>query len=178
MTFVFVTHDQTEALALSDRIIVLSQGKIEQIGTPTEIYRRPRTRFVADFIGGSNLLPVASVEPAVDGKAVVNLMNGARMTALVTEEQPRGNKLWVAIRPENLKLVDHSEAAAASALDRLSGRPTTRVFAGDRIEVTVELGGPGPNESIVFHAPPDAALADNVLLRAEPNTAVLVGGDP
>jgi hypothetical protein len=115
-------------------------------------------------------------EPAIAGRTVVNLTNGARMTALIPEEHPRGGTLWLAIRPENLKLVDPTEAAHGSALDRLSGRPTTRVFAGDRIEVTVELEGPG-GESIVFHAPPDAALSDTVRLRAEPHSAVLVGAD-
>ena len=178
MTFVFVTHDQTEALALSDQIIVLSQGKIEQIGTPAEIYRRPRTRFVADFIGGSNLLPVASVEPSADGKVVAVLKNGARMTAVVSGQQMPGDKLWLAFRPEYLKLADTTETAATTPLDHLVGRPTTRVFAGDRIEVTVELTEPGPKETIVFHAPPDTALSEMVLLRAEPYSAVLVGGVP
>ncbi|HYM09180.1 MAG TPA: ABC transporter ATP-binding protein, partial [Bryobacterales bacterium] len=64
ITFVFVTHDQEEALALSDRIAVMNSGRLEQAGTPEEIYRAPRTRFVASFIGSSNLIPAADGEPA------------------------------------------------------------------------------------------------------------------
>src|SRR5260370_34013537 len=66
---IYVTHDQTEALALSDRIAVLSHGRIEQIGTPGEIYERPATAFVAEFIGSSNLLPARIVEH--DGRGTI-----------------------------------------------------------------------------------------------------------
>src|SRR5947208_10555843 len=70
-TSIYVTHDQTEALALSDRIAVLSHGRIEQIGTPDEIYERPASVFVAEFIGSSNLLPVRIVERGGDATLVV-----------------------------------------------------------------------------------------------------------
>ena len=114
MTFVFVTHDQTEALALSDEIIVLSQGKIEQIGTPAEIYRRPRTRSSSPTSSAdrtccrshrSNLPPTARSLP---------FKNGARMTAVVSGQQMPGDKLSLAFRPEYLKLADTTETAATT----------------------------------------------------------------
>src|SRR6185503_19081913 len=77
-TAIYVTHDQTEALALSDRIAVLSHGQIEQIGTPGEIYEEPATAFVAEFIGSSNLFPAHIVERAGDG-VVVEIAGGLRL---------------------------------------------------------------------------------------------------
>jgi ABC-type Fe3+/spermidine/putrescine transport system ATPase subunit len=90
MTFVFVTHDQSEALALSDRIIVLSAGKVEQIGTPAEVYRKPRSYFVADFIGGSNLLKAAAIESKGADGALVTLTTGDRFHAGAANSTERG----------------------------------------------------------------------------------------
>jgi ABC-type Fe3+/spermidine/putrescine transport system ATPase subunit len=98
MTFVFVTHDQSEALALSDQIIVLSAGKVEQIGTPSEIYRRPRSYFVADFIGGANLLKVAAVEPAGAGRVVATLSAGGRFRAVLPVGDVVPTQGWLSLR--------------------------------------------------------------------------------
>jgi iron(III) transport system ATP-binding protein len=73
ITSVFVTHDQEEALAMSDKVVVLRAGVIEQVGTPLEVYYRPRTRFVADFVGGSNILPVSRAESIGSGRARLHL---------------------------------------------------------------------------------------------------------
>ena len=85
-TAIYVTHDQTEALALSDRIAVLSHGQIEQIGTPGEIYEEPATAFVAEFIGSSNLFPARIVERAGDG-AVVETAGGLRLRCAGRQRQ-------------------------------------------------------------------------------------------
>src|SRR5438477_12245584 len=84
-TSIYVTHDQSEALALSDRIAVLSHGRIEQIGTPDEIYERPASTFVAEFIGSSNLLPVRIVERDSD-VTLVTTEGGLRLLCLTAED--------------------------------------------------------------------------------------------
>src|SRR5947207_11806796 len=102
-TSIYVTHDQTEALALSDRIAVLSHGRIEQIGTPDEIYERPASAFVAEFIGSSNLLPVRIVERDSD-VTLVATKGGLRLLCLTAEDAgPYGIADVVAlVRPERV----------------------------------------------------------------------------
>lgn len=175
MTFVFVTHDQTEALALSDRIIVLSNGRIEQQGTPVEIYDRPRTRFVADFIGGSNLLEVASLEERNGDQVIARLRIGASLAVLAPARNIPGGTLWVSVRPEKLRLV---EVGSDESDAPLAGRSTTVVFSGDRAEVTVELdtlSSDVPPTTVIAYAEPGARLQPKVRLRVEPGAAVLVG---
>ena len=94
ITTIFVTHDQREAMALADRIVVLNAGKIEQAGTPTEIYSKPATRFVADFIGDNNLLAVS----ARGGQVRLG------QTDLGRADIPDGEHL-IAVRPEHLRLL-------------------------------------------------------------------------
>jgi spermidine/putrescine transport system ATP-binding protein len=106
ITFVFVTHDQEEALTMSDRIAVMQAGRIRQVGSPREIYTRPATRFVADFIGETNVLTGTTVPGGVrlDGGAVVEAQ-GAAAPGRVT----------VAVRPEQVRLVPAGEAGAIPA---------------------------------------------------------------
>jgi spermidine/putrescine transport system ATP-binding protein len=115
ITFVYVTHDQEEALALSDRIAVMNRGRIEQLGTPEELYDRPRTRFVADFIGTTNLL-AGTVESVAGGSAVLELEAGGRCVVGADGLAP-GAAVEVAIRPEALELVprDGSDAGGPGA---------------------------------------------------------------
>jgi len=101
ITFVYVTHDQEEALALSDRIAVMRAGHVEQLGTPEALYDRPTTRFVADFIGTTNLL-TGTVEPAAGGGTVVRLTGGERCLAPVA--RPTGTTVELAVRPEVMQL--------------------------------------------------------------------------
>jgi spermidine/putrescine transport system ATP-binding protein len=116
ITFIFVTHDQEEALTMSDRIAVMSEGRVEQVGTPEEIYHAPATVFVAGFIGTANLLP-ATVESVSPGSAVVKLAGDRHV------EVPRGDAPFapgagamVMIRPERLRLVAEQPAAPLNAL--------------------------------------------------------------
>ncbi len=94
ITFIFVTHDQHEALTMSDRIAVMNAGQIQQIGTPDEIYDRPASRFVADFIGATNLL-----EATGTGEGAYRLADGSQIAA----QGPAGS-VWLAIRPERLRI--------------------------------------------------------------------------
>jgi spermidine/putrescine transport system ATP-binding protein len=106
ITFVFVTHDQEEALTMSDRIGVMSQGKLQQVGTAKEIYTRPKNRFVASFIGETNFLEAR----AEGGK--VRLASGD----LVEFEAPATGDITLTIRPEQLRLVPAGEVGAIPAV--------------------------------------------------------------
>ena len=103
-TFVYVTHDQEEALTMSDRIAVMNEGRILQLGTPGEIYERPRTRFVADFIGQTNFLEVDVT--GWDGTAVdVELPGSGPLRARMPDGiQPQG-RMTLAVRPEKISLL-------------------------------------------------------------------------
>ncbi len=108
-TIIYVTHDQEEAMTMSDRICLMNSGKIEQLGTPADLYFRPKTLFVADFLGESNLLP-AIAGRAQDGRMDVEI--GPRRVvaqALANDEVPAGDAIHVMIRPQNLA-IDRTEA--------------------------------------------------------------------
>ena len=104
ITSVYVTHDQIEAMTLSDRIVVMNRGKIEQIGAPQEIYQRPATRFVADFIGKANFVS-ARVVDHVDGKIEVQTLGGQYCRVKCTEPvPPLGSNVTMVIRPEAITI--------------------------------------------------------------------------
>jgi len=103
ITFIFVTHDQEEALAMSDRIAVLASGQVQQVGTPLEIYEKPANRFVADFIGETNFLP-AQVSELAQGKALCQIESGKTLEADAREGITKGAKVTLSIRPERLQL--------------------------------------------------------------------------
>ncbi|MBP1326898.1 putative spermidine/putrescine transport system ATP-binding protein [Leucobacter exalbidus] len=105
ITTVFVTHDQAEALAISDRVAVMERGQIAQLGTPEELYRRPASPFVADFVGLSNRIAATLAGDEVE-------LHGARLPALITEAVPRDARVTAFVRPEHVLL---SPAAAPSA---------------------------------------------------------------
>ena len=91
ITFIYVTHDQDEALSMSDRIAVMNRGRIEQVGTAAEIYERPRSRFVAEFIGETNLLPARIVEQR-DRSTLVDIL-GVPSVSLTTHRYPQSEVL-------------------------------------------------------------------------------------
>ncbi|HEX3347068.1 MAG TPA: ABC transporter ATP-binding protein, partial [Acetobacteraceae bacterium] len=130
ITFIFVTHDQHEALTMSDRIAVMRAGRIEQVGTPQEIYERPTTRFVADFIGETNLLEVLRVGP---GR--YRLASGVEIAADASSATEAGCAL--AIRPERAVLV-------APGAGLLSGRVQQVVYMGTDTSYHLTLDGIGP----------------------------------
>jgi ABC-type Fe3+/spermidine/putrescine transport system ATPase subunit len=151
MTFVYVTHDQEEALSLSDVVVVMKEGHVEQIGKPWEIYYRPRTPYVADFIGTVNLVP-ATVAEARDGSAVVAFA-GQRATVPVTESvriHPGGD-VRLCIRPEALTL---RRADAPTDGIVVSGTVARSAFLGDLMRYWVVVEG---REWIVDQPDPGAA---------------------
>jgi len=130
ITFVFVTHDQEEALTMSDRIAVMSKGKILQIGSPSDIYDRPADRFVADFIGETNFLG-ATVVGTRDGFARVKLKSGAEIDASVAEGMTPSGEVTVVIRPEHARAVKEG--------GQLSGTVENVVYFGTDTHIHVRL---------------------------------------
>ena len=123
ITFIFVTHDQEEALTMSDRIAVMNRGKIRQIGTPRQIYDHPAERFVADFIGETNFLQ-AEMLSISDGKAHLRLPSGKSVTATLPEgglaEKPESNsQMTIVIRPEHARLTRASDAILHGRLENV-----------------------------------------------------------
>ena len=125
-TAVYVTHDQTEALALSDRIAVLSQGRIEQVGTPSEIYERPASAFVADFIGSSNLLTARVGAPGSGADTAVETEHGLTLT-IPRVADAAGAAVTLLLRPERFQM------AAGSDGDRPPPIASPRACATSRI---------------------------------------------
>jgi spermidine/putrescine transport system ATP-binding protein len=116
ITFVFVTHDQEEALTISDRIAVMSQGRIEQVGRPTEIYERPKTRFVADFIGTTNFLE-ATVADSTSGGLELRTDFGAVLKAAPRADLKSGAKVTASVRPEKISLSAEPPGPGVNALE-------------------------------------------------------------
>jgi spermidine/putrescine transport system ATP-binding protein len=135
ITFVFVTHDQNEALTMSDRLVVMDAGHIEQLGAPREVYERPRTRFVASFIGTSNLLTGRVKE--LDGTTAV-LDVGAEQTLIVPDALAAGARLGaqldLTVRPEKIVISKNAPAAGQCAL---RGIVTEVVYLGTATQYAV-----------------------------------------
>jgi putative spermidine/putrescine transport system ATP-binding protein len=139
LTIVFVTHDQSEALTMSDRIAVFNHGRIEQIGAPGDIYDRPRTRFVAEFIGETNLLDGA-VERVEGAHALVALPQGLKLPVEATMQMRPGDKATISLRPEKIHLGrDASEPGETS----FPVGVVDAVYHGDHFRVQLDEAGAG-----------------------------------
>jgi spermidine/putrescine transport system ATP-binding protein len=134
ITFIFVTHDQEEALTMSDRIAVMSKGKILQIGSPRDIYDRPSERFVANFIGETNFLE-GEMQGISGGEAKVKLSTGAVITAGLSEGAKPSGRVTVVVRPEHAELVKKGSAAD------LWGKLETIVYFGTDTHFHLKLDG-------------------------------------
>ena len=132
ITTIYVTHDQEEALSLSDRIVVMSQGKIEQIGTPFEIYNFPKTRFVATFVGSLNTAEVEVADPA---QVLLN-MNGVQLqSADGLDGKRKGDKVVIAIRPERFSFL--SEGKKENVVE---GKVEDVTFLGSVVRIQMVIG--------------------------------------
>ncbi len=142
ITTLFVTHDQQEALGLSDRVAVMARGQIEQIGTPREIYQRPAARFVADFIGASNVLPV-QVTAVRSGEAEVEWEGVGRLRVQMTgsgQALAPGGNADLLIRPERISLIPPAEDRP----NTFRARVARLTYLGSQTEARVEVGSGRP----------------------------------
>jgi putative spermidine/putrescine transport system ATP-binding protein len=135
-TIIYVTHDQDEALVMSNRIAVFNAGKIEQIAPPAEIYNRPKTRFVADFVGETNLIPATS-ERMVSGVQI--LRAGSAELQVCAQDAVPGKDVYVSIRPERIRL---GPAGAGSLANHLQGSITEIIYMGRVTRYSVECDDP------------------------------------
>src|SRR5919202_5253074 len=136
ITTIYVTHDQQEALAMSDLIAVMSHGKVAQYAPPEEVYRRPATRFVADFIGASSFLQgrVAGVD---GGVARVRLPSGREVEATLEERPPAHGEVVLAVRSERIRVLDDGEGPGAGQ-NVLDGRVRSGLYLGASYQYVVE----------------------------------------
>jgi spermidine/putrescine transport system ATP-binding protein len=163
ITFVHVTHDQEEAMTMADRIAIMNAGKIEQLGTPSELYERPRTAFVASFLGISNLLP-----GTVSGPDAVKLDDGTEVRLAAGTLNGQTGRVAVGVRPEKIRL-GHGEA------NRLTGRLLETAYVGvatqyvlqtpaGNVSVYVQNSEPGAREqapSDISWSPDSTFLVDS-----------------
>ncbi len=191
ITFVYVTHDQEEALTMSDVIVVMRDGRIQQMGDPTELYERPLNRFVADFIGTSNFIEATVVEPPDEhGNIVVRSARGLTLRGRVTDGSATltaGDVVTVASRPERLEVIPAdaadatTPAVAVNGSTQIRGRVRQGTYLGDQTEYRVETEEAG--DLIVRHqnaagagGAPGIGPGDPVVVRwQEEANLILVG---
>jgi ABC-type Fe3+/spermidine/putrescine transport system ATPase subunit len=163
-TFVYVTHDQEEAMSMADRIAVMNLGVIEQLGTPFEIYRRPTSRFVADFIGDANF-----VDATIDGD-VATLSDGTRVGSAGSAVNGPATLM---VRPESLRVGDVDRAPAGC----VRGRTLQSSFLGTRIRVAVEAAcSPVPLIVALHGEDPETVPAEDteVAVWWQPDDAIVL----
>ena len=133
ITTIFVTHDQDEALAMSDRIVVMNKGLIEQVGTPEDVYRRPESRFVASFLGQSNLLP-GRVSAIAGGTATLRLDKGHDIAAAAPQNLKDGASVTAIVRAQKVQLGPPERGG-------LRGRIISTSYLGGSAAYFVDMGG-------------------------------------
>ena len=164
LTTIFVTHDQDEALSMSDRVAVMSAGEVQQIGTPEDIYRRPANRFVAEFVGRVNLIEGIAARTDDGGGGLVVAATGSPLRLAVSTEQEASGRLTIAVRPEAVTLMpfDDTSVNGTNTWDVEVG---TGAFLGDHyeyevnaghIQLTVQSPRLVPGDRIKVHIPPGA----------------------
>jgi spermidine/putrescine transport system ATP-binding protein len=177
-TFVYVTHDQEEALAMSDRIAVMHDGEVEQVGDPKEIYDHPKTAFVADFIGSLNALDFR-VDEVDGGLAVMRVSERERLVVPVGAGTQPGERLRVAVRPERVRL-EPANGRAPEGGSLVEGTIAERVFLGGLTHFHVDTDAAG---RLVAHRMNDEGTTTldagkRVVLTWSPEHASVLAGPP
>ena len=167
VTFIHITHDQSEALTLADRLVVMRAGRFVQVGTPAEVYDHPSSRFVADFLGSSNVLD-ATVE--LDGSVRV----GGGLHLRAAGRAATAGPALVSLRPECIQ-VERDSAAATGGENRILGKVIRVAATGPLVECRIDVGG----TALTAHLPPRAAVAegDRVVVTIAPEAVVLLPRD-
>jgi len=167
ITFVFVTHDQEEALVMSDRIAVMNKGRVEQLGSAADVYRKPATAFVADFLGQANVLPATKVSEGSDGRQVL-VAGSHRMT--VAEAVPPALSA-VVLRPENIRI----SAGPATGPNAFEATVEDRIFRGATRQFHLRTAF-GMLNVLTVEAGEDVNLGQRVYCDVEPEDVVMIGG--
>ena len=186
VTFIYVTHDQEEALVMSDRIAVMSQGRVEQIGYPEDIYERPATRFVAGFIGTSNIIE-AEVTGRVGDLLQIASAPGDRLLVAAPADRPIGigEQLAFTVRPEKLRVEGENESVA-DQLCTVAGTVVDVVYQGVSTQLVIrtdagttlvafrqnservsDAGVPGSRARLVWSPEFNVVLGDEPVLEKE-----------
>jgi iron(III) transport system ATP-binding protein len=173
ITSIYVTHDQSEAMVIADRICVMNQGRIEQIGTPDEIYERPRSRFVAEFVGKTNLL-----SGTLEEEKKVHLGNGLLLGVVGGERLGPDKRVSVSIRPHKVYLEKErskTDGLVQKGFNLLSGTIVRRYYFGDAFDYLVQLS----SDDLVLRviSPPSEKYdpGQSVYVLAHPDDCVVVG---
>jgi ABC-type Fe3+/spermidine/putrescine transport system ATPase subunit len=155
MTGVFVTHDQAEALSIADSVAIMNCGRIEQVGAPQDVYRRPATRFVRDFLG--RVLSLHGVYDGTGSEAGVRLADGTVLVCQAPEIYP-GGSVEISIRPEYVKFYGFDEPARANTV---TGVVEELLFTGDRFETRLRIAG----EPVFMELPADRSWQEGDAVR-------------
>jgi spermidine/putrescine ABC transporter ATP-binding subunit len=174
MTVVYVTHDQEEAMNMSDRIAIMNRGRIEQVGPPTEIYERPANIFIGRFLGEANLIE-GRVESVADGVAALRVAEDVLLRARAPAATVQGPAATLFVRPERVALGPAADARADAAVNRARGRIRRMSFLGNIVRYAIDIaptatitvdvqntGGPRltPDEPVTVSWP----VADSIVL--------------
>ncbi len=173
LTSIYVTHDQSEALAISDWIIVMRGGKIIERGRPTDIYRAPKHLFTAQFIGNTNLIPGTVTAPASGANPVrIDTAFGPMAGLDSNDDLKSGEKVRLSIRPEDMRQIDQGESLNENTL---SGRVVVATFQGSAVEAELAAG----DQTIQCHFGRDAQLEPGaeISLAFSPESAVVLRDD-
>jgi len=174
ITTVYVTHDQAEAMATSDRIAVLDRGRLVQVGPPAEIFDRPKTRFVAEFVGKANIL-----RGRLDGEGRWAVCNGMKIRLADAATIAPSGDVSLCLRPHHIKLIAGDDAARRlreQGYNLFSGIIRRAIYFGDAVDYTIELGA---QEHLRVIAPPSErfGLGQSICAAAHPEHCVVVRED-
>jgi len=178
VTFIVVTHDQEEAMTLSSRIAVMDAGELIQIGTPTEIYEYPESRFVADFIGSANIFEGKVIEDSADHVRVSTELGEIYIDH--GQSTTEGSKVWVAIRPEKFQVSTKAPANRKSKVNNVPGKVDDIGYLGDtsiykiRLENGQIIDVTAPNQSRPKSGTRRITWEDTVYLSWEPSSVMLL----
>ncbi|MGI9302584.1 MAG: ABC transporter ATP-binding protein [Gammaproteobacteria bacterium] len=172
ITFLMVTHDQLEALVMSDRIVVMHDGALVQDGTPTELYEHPATPYVANFIGTSNL--IAAEVTQVDSKSIVGRFGDTAIEARLNGSRPhQGAQVTLCVRPEKVRLLRDAQNTP-DGFNVLKGRATEHFFHGKAVRIAVDIGSDAP---LMVDMQLDAALGQSAIPGDGAEVTLLVRPD-
>lgn len=167
ITFVYITHDQEEAINMSDRIAVMNAGRFEQIGTPDEIYNHPKTSYVATFVGNANILK-GKVESQTGNQALLSLGGGKVLVNAEGEKLSKGEEVTIAVRSENVLLDEECGCGMEAQVEE-------KTFAGGQLRMVLSLPGGEKVVASRYGIDANVKVGQKVCWRFESADAVLVG---